>query len=366
MKNSRIFNLIIISFALLIITGSVLLMGNLLGSTSAQSSMEVFPSSKTGSVSLIRRNAGYEMKTDIVLNNSDQVSTYVDSSCVINIGDSSVADISESSNLCIVNASAKEACFKVESGTVMFTTYETLYTVKNVVGRISPKPDSLFSMEAHEGTQTLSVYKGSVEIEFLNEKTTLGCGQCAIITQNDDKESSISYSTVSINRLNAFLINTLIDNNTECFNSSELKGELEQRRLETEQARAEQAAHEAEIISQGGTVAVINLKASQTGEKAKAEDIFTCTVQIRCDTILNNMDRLTAGKNIYVPASGVILDTSKVEFVQGESVYDVLKRACVHAGIPLEYSWTVEYGGYYIEGINNLYEFDCGAQSGWM
>ena len=24
------------------------------------------------------------------------------------------------------------------------------------------------------------------------------------------------------------------------------------------------------------------------------------------------------------------------------------------------------YGSYYIEGINNLYEFDCGNQSGWM
>ena len=32
----------------------------------------------------------------------------------------------------------------------------------------------------------------------------------------------------------------------------------------------------------------------------------------------------------------------------------------------LEYSWTPMYDSYYIQGINNLYEFDCGAQSGWM
>ena len=32
----------------------------------------------------------------------------------------------------------------------------------------------------------------------------------------------------------------------------------------------------------------------------------------------------------------------------------------------LEYSYTPMYGSYYVEGINHLYEFDCGSQSGWM
>lgn len=34
--------------------------------------------------------------------------------------------------------------------------------------------------------------------------------------------------------------------------------------------------------------------------------------------------------------------------------------------IQIEYSYTPLYGSYYIEGINHLYEFDCGKQSGWM
>ena len=57
---------------------------------------------------------------------------------------------------------------------------------------------------------------------------------------------------------------------------------------------------------------------------------------------------------------------SQAEFLEGESVYDVLKRVCTYSGIHLSYDWTVEYGGYYIEGINHLYEFDCGNGSGWM
>lgn len=92
----------------------------------------------------------------------------------------------------------------------------------------------------------------------------------------------------------------------------------------------------------------------------------TCNITILCDTILNNMDNLTAGKEAYVPSNGVILDTSTVEFTEGETVFDVLKRVCDYTGIQLEYSWTPMYDSYYIEGINNLYEFDCGNESGWM
>ena len=91
-----------------------------------------------------------------------------------------------------------------------------------------------------------------------------------------------------------------------------------------------------------------------------------CTIEIRCDTILNHMSDLTEGKSGYVPSDGIILATSSISFSQGETVFDVLKRACEIADIQLEYSWTPLYNSYYIEGINQLYEFDCGSQSGWM
>mgnify|MGYP000547412666 FL=1 len=32
----------------------------------------------------------------------------------------------------------------------------------------------------------------------------------------------------------------------------------------------------------------------------------------------------------------------------------------------MEYSFTPVYNSDYIEGINNLYEYDCGRGSGWM
>lgn len=92
----------------------------------------------------------------------------------------------------------------------------------------------------------------------------------------------------------------------------------------------------------------------------------SCKITIRCDTILNNMGNLEPGKAEFVPEDGVILYPVTVEFESGETVFDVLKRVCDIAGIQLEYSWTPLYDSYYVEGINHLYEFDCGEQSGWM
>lgn len=91
-----------------------------------------------------------------------------------------------------------------------------------------------------------------------------------------------------------------------------------------------------------------------------------CTITILCDTILNNAEKLEAAKAPYVPKDGVILPMTTVEFTPGETVFDVLKRVCEAADLQIEYSWTPLYDSYYVEGINHLYEFDCGFESGWM
>ena len=93
---------------------------------------------------------------------------------------------------------------------------------------------------------------------------------------------------------------------------------------------------------------------------------YTCTFSIECSTILNNLDQLDPEKLEMVPSGGTILATTTVTFYEGESVFDVLQRVCKEKGIHLESSWTPIYNSAYIEGIHNLYEFDCGALSGWM
>ena len=93
---------------------------------------------------------------------------------------------------------------------------------------------------------------------------------------------------------------------------------------------------------------------------------YTCTFSIECSTILNNLEQLDPDKRELVPSNGVILAPTKVTFHAGESVFDVLQRVCKEKGIHMESSWTPVYNSAYIEGIHNLYEFDCGELSGWM
>lgn len=117
------------------------------------------------------------------------------------------------------------------------------------------------------------------------------------------------------------------------------------------------AAQDPELL---GTAFAVSAPAdTASGEAA-------CTITIRCDAILAAPESLLPEKAPYVPRDGVILPETTVAFTPGQTVFDVLKAVCQDAGIQLEYSWTPLYDSYYIEGMNHLYEFDCGPESGWM
>ena len=92
---------------------------------------------------------------------------------------------------------------------------------------------------------------------------------------------------------------------------------------------------------------------------------YTCLFEIECRTILRNMDKLSKDKKECVPNDGVLF-SAETGFDKGESVYDILKRVCDENGIQLETSYSPAFATRYIEGIGNLYEFDCGTASGWM
>ncbi len=93
---------------------------------------------------------------------------------------------------------------------------------------------------------------------------------------------------------------------------------------------------------------------------------YTCTISISCATILDHMDWLAEEKAELVPEDGWILKPTTVTFYEGESVFNVLQRTCKQKKIHMEFENTPMYNSAYIEGIHNLYEFDCGELSGWM
>jgi len=93
---------------------------------------------------------------------------------------------------------------------------------------------------------------------------------------------------------------------------------------------------------------------------------FTVTLSVRCDTILDNISLLDKNKHELVPSDGIIFPATVVTVYEGESVFNVLQREMKRAKIHMEFVNTPIYNSAYIEGINNLYEFDVGELSGWM
>lgn len=101
--------------------------------------------------------------------------------------------------------------------------------------------------------------------------------------------------------------------------------------------------------------------------KPKNPEPVTVTLEIRCDTISNNMDRLeNPAIEDYIPENGVILEKTTYKGTTDNTVFDALNTLCRNNDIQLEFNYTPIYAAYYIEGINYLYEFDGGPQSGWM
>lgn len=96
------------------------------------------------------------------------------------------------------------------------------------------------------------------------------------------------------------------------------------------------------------------------------EKKLTCVLSISCKTILDNMEKFNKDKLEVLPADGIIFIARKVNFYEGESVFDVLLREMKSNKIHMEFEMTPIYNSNYIEGIHNLYEFDCGELSGWM
>lgn len=79
------------------------------------------------------------------------------------------------------------------------------------------------------------------------------------------------------------------------------------------------------------------------------------TISIRCDTV--------AGME-NAPENTEILPKTEVPISEGDTVFDVLTRATRSEGIRIEYSGSPQMA--YIQGIADLYEFDCGDLSGWV
>jgi len=88
-----------------------------------------------------------------------------------------------------------------------------------------------------------------------------------------------------------------------------------------------------------------------------------CYVSITCKTALASGE-LSDSMLSILPEDGVILDSFEFEYEDGMTVFDVFAKVVKENKIHMEYTGTKTVP--YVEGVANLYEFDCGPLSGWM
>lgn len=409
-RKKKWMNVVMILLILVIAASGVLTVGKIQGWFEKAETAEVLSGTIRGIANIQRQGIGYTLNQDTVLRSGDLIETKNGAQAELCWKENGSLILHEKTETALNSCEAEESTVTISRGEVFG---DMLQHTKNVTVVFADHKAALekavFDISVQTGSSSLNLYAGDVSV-LLSDGTQerVEAGECLSVTE--DSSGSISYQIQKLQAeaLNEFQI-TQAQNcssaDSLCFTAAELQKVLDDRAAEKQAAleaalRAEkiqmQKETETELLSEEEiSEAETSSEAQQqensnapeasdpgtvqepeyveqytpqdtTADQAAEETANICTITIRCDTILENMENLDDGKEAYVPANGLILATSRVEFEEGETVFDVLNRVCEYAGIQIEYSWTPMYNSYYIEGLNNLYEFDCGNESGWM
>ncbi|MDD4422550.1 MAG: DUF4430 domain-containing protein, partial [Eubacteriales bacterium] len=118
------------------------------------------------------------------------------------------------------------------------------------------------------------------------------------------------------------------------------------------------------IVIAVSVIFIIEVQSVEEYYQENIEDIKpnsnTVFISIRCDTAAEKSD------SEHIPKNGVILDKKEYVLREGDTVFDILERTVKHNRIQMEYDGGDNAALVYIEGINNIYQYDFGALSGWL
>ena len=366
MKKKMILNICMVIMICLVIVCGVAAVGSVKGwFDTPEEGSGLSVTEKSGIAMIERSGVAYEVETDTVIRKDDRL--YTKAGSALTVSDSERARVYLDGNGEISLGDLSEGVrFEVVTGEALIDA-RNWDEVKVYSGGTEVILDqAVVSVSTQAGTSMIYVYSG----EAVVDDETVSAGSVASIVNDGAVEVSdlqaASLSEFQMERLTACGID-----DTFAVTEKELeqvKADREEERLLAQQEllAAEEAEKEARKDAETTASGSEDGKDTTSGGDDDEEGKMYCTIQIRCDTILNNLGNLTPGKEAYVPSNGIILATSQLAFEEGETVFDVLQRACNLAGIQIEYSYTPIYESYYIEGLNHLYEFDCGSLSGWM
>ncbi|MDY3249436.1 MAG: DUF4430 domain-containing protein [Candidatus Choladocola sp.] len=401
----RLLNIIMVVLILIIAASGLMVAGRIRGWFGGGNESAPVTGKVKGVVNIERQGIGYTLNRGTTLAAGDLIETKKNAQAEFLLEETGNLVLNGGTELVIRSCGNESMEIEVNQGELFGDMADYVGDFElNFGGNTAALSESVFSVSVQSGSRTLYVYSGDVSLVLSDgTRERVEAGECLPSVDSADGSTAYTVEEIQVVSLNDFLISQAGEctgRNELCFSQSELQAVLDARESEKqasleaalnpdqavpvdgkerESETATEAAEEASAMagteqenSGGQSTAEVYQPDSDSSQKQEetqqsvASSANVCTITILCGTILNNMDNLSDGKEAYLPANGIILDTSSVEFTAGETVFDVLKRVCDYAGIQLEYSWTPMYNSYYVEGINHLYEFDCGNESGWM
>lgn len=391
MKKKTIANIGMVLAIIAIVLSGIFAVGHIRGWFDKPDDNVALLTNYRGIITIERESVAYTAKEDTYLRAGDKITCDPGSTVRVLIGEDYIV-LGQSAQVEIVDATIAGFFMEVKKGEVFVNTDSELtlgFDKKQVCFT-----DTVASLSVRSGVQSVSVFYGSVEealegqmLEWIGDDVSVRT--CAIQSLNDfliteikqaNETKALVFTKADLEKLETDRWEAIAGED-----ASEKESEDDNASTETEPpvndeppVSSEAPPVESENPSDSEKPPVESEKPSDSekppvesetpppSEEKPEKPKLSCTITIRCDTILDNWDNLDPAKAAYVPSNGCILPNVTVEFTEGETVFDVLKRVCDQYEIAIEYSWTPMYDSYYIEGINNLYEFDCGSESGWM
>ena len=357
----RVFNAIMAVAAVVIVVAGVMLALDFKGASSPVASSAssgnaavLTTCEKSGNVNIVRSGLGYALENDTKLKAGDQVET-LSASCIALSQEGYTVSRLGARTTAVVQEKNDAFTMSLKQGTALIWAKTSLgLSLCDDEATVVPSKEALLLLTQEQGSASVAVLGGSVECTGVAAQAS--AGQTITLLKSDGawqatvdelSEKSLQDETIKS-------IETVVNEGAKCYYSVDELQEIVDKRI-AEREKAQQEAIDSGVVSG-------NVEAGGSS----GQTLPTCTIEIRCDTILDNWGDLEKKKQGYVPSNGTILATSTVSFKEGDTVFDVLKAVCSAADIQLEYTFSSLYGSNYVEGINNLYEFDCGEESGWM
>lgn len=406
-KKKKLYNILMIAVICVIALSCVMIAGNLKGwfddspsavsgSSAVAAATQIRTAEKSGTVSVERSGVAYSLEDDNVLRDGDKISTRNGASIDLVFADS-VITLEENSEVTLSVSGEDGPSFALESGSLIADLSDSCRV--NLADTDASAEDAVLICSAPYGSGNVYVLAGTPQVA----DRAVEAGTEALISDSGTETSG--FSADLLNDFELEKLEEIIKTRALCFSADDIANAIAQRKSEVQSALEESlngssgdngsdSADSSSAADDSGTadadgsgdVQESDSDGSGSGDSgngstgsggsqesgsgndsgSSGQTKMSCTVEIRCDTILSHMSDLEDGKSQYVPSDGTILAATKVSFEEGDTALDVLKKVCDAAGIQMESSWSPGYGSSYVEGIGNLYEFDCGDQSGWI